>query len=75
MKSVVMENLLYNEIDEVNTIIIKEENKDYDKKEFKKLSARFALSTGSIMVDILLILSILSTSFMIGLVLFSTIWG
>jgi hypothetical protein len=64
-----------NEIDEVNTIIIKEENKDYGKKEYKKLSARFALSTGSIMVDILLILSILSTSFMIGLVLFSTIWG
>jgi len=63
------------EINEINTLIIKEENKDYLKDTNKKVKHRIILTTGSIMVDILIILSVVVTEIMVGIVAFSSIWG
>ena len=63
------------EINDVNTIIIKEENKDLYNKKDKKIRHKIVLSTGHVMLDILIILSIIATELMLGIVAFSYFWG
>lgn len=64
-----------NEINDVNTIIIKEENKDMVIKNDIKIKQKLVLTTGNVLIDILIILSIIATELMVGIIAFSAFWG
>ena len=68
-------SLTEQEINEVNNIIIKEENKDNYLKNDTKARRRLVLSTGSTIIDLLVILSIIATELMVGFIVFSSLWG
>ena len=63
------------EIDEINNLIIREENKVEIKDNDVKIKHRLALSTGHILLDILILFSIISTIAMLAIVTFSVIGG
>ena len=63
------------EINQVNSIIVKEESKDYlyDRKLPK--DRRIILTTGYVYIDILILASIIATEIMVGFIAVSAIWG
>ena len=63
------------EIEEVNNAILKEENKNNVIQNSIKLRNRLVLTTGSVLLDVLIFLSIICTELMIGLIVFSSLWG
>lgn len=63
------------EINDVNTIIIKEENKEEIVRTNPKIKNRLVLTTGNVLIDILIILSIVATELMLGIIAFSAFWG
>ena len=63
------------EISEVNTIIIKEENKEEYNKNDKKIKHKLVLTSGSALLDILIMLSVIATEVMVGIIALSAIWG
>ena len=63
------------EIDDVNTLIISEENKLYKIKNDVKIKNKLVLSTGYALLDLLLVLSVLATLSMVGIIIFSSMWG
>ena len=63
------------EIDEINTAIFREENKELLKANNIKQKEKLVFSTGYVMLDILLVLSSLSTIAMMGIILYSVFRG
>lgn len=63
------------EIIDVNNIIIREENKLYKIKHDVKIKNKLVLSTGYALLDLLLVLSVLATISMVGIIIFSSMWG
>ena len=63
------------EIDEINAAIFREENKELIKANEFKQKEKLAFSTGYVMLDILLVLSSLSTIAMIGIIVYSVFRG
>lgn len=68
-------SLTEQEINEVNNVIIKEENKDNYFKNDTRARRRLVLSTGSTIIDLLVILSVIATELMVGFIVFSSLWG
>ena len=63
------------EIDEINAVILREENKEILKQNKIETKQKLAFSTGYVMLDILLVLSSLSTIAMMGIILYSVFRG
>ena len=63
------------EIDEINAAILREENKDLIKYSNFEKKEKLAFSTGYVMLDILLVLSSISTIAMTGIILYSVFRG
>jgi len=63
------------EIDEINEIIINEENKVEIINNNVKIQRRLALSTGYVLLDILILFSVIVTSIMLVVVAISAFWG
>lgn len=63
------------DINEVNNIIIREENQLYKMTNNVKMKQKLVLTTGYALLDLLIILSIIATELMIGVIVFSTLWG
>lgn len=63
------------EIDEINAAIFREENKELVKANSFKQKEKLAFSTGYVMLDILLVLSSLSTIAMMGIIVYSVFRG
>lgn len=63
------------EIDEINTVIFREENKELLKANNIKQKEKLVFSTGYVMLDILLVLSSLSTIAMMGIIVYSVFRG
>lgn len=63
------------DIDEINAAIFREENKELLNTTKFKQREKFAFSTGYVMLDILIVLSSLSTIAMMGIILYSVFRG
>ena len=63
------------EIDEVNNAIINEENKINEIENSIKHRKRLVLTTGFTILDVLIVLSVVTTELMVGLIVFSALWG
>ena len=63
------------DIDDVNNLILREENKLYKLTNSVKTKQRIVLTTGSALLDLLIILSVVATELMIGVIIFSMLWG
>ena len=63
------------DIDSINAAIFKEENKDLINNSRFNTKEKFVLSTGYVILDILLVLSSLSTIAMVGIIIYSVFRG
>ena len=63
------------EIDEINNIIVKEENKVEIKSNDVKIKSRLVLTTGHVLLDILIVFSMIATAIMLAVVSYGVFGG